>query len=87
MPIDDREVFLKKLGARIRKLRLEKGLRQEDFDDETELGITSRGYQEIEYGRKNVKIYTLAKIAERLGVTLPELVDLEADRKRGKRSK
>ncbi len=75
MPIDEKDTFLRKLGEWIRNLRLEKGLRQEDFDDETELGITSIGFQEIEYGRKNVKVYTLAKIAERLGVTLPELVD------------
>ncbi len=76
MAIDDKDTFLRKLGERIRNLRLERGLRQEDFDDETDLGITSRGFQEIEYGRKNVKVYTLAMIAERLGITLPELLDL-----------
>jgi transcriptional regulator with XRE-family HTH domain len=90
MPIDKKDTFLRKLGERIRNLRLEKGLRQEDFDDETELGITSRGFQQIEYGRNNVKVYTLAMIAERLGVTLPQLLDFGSDdgkgRKRVKRS-
>lgn len=75
MAIDSREAYLKELGHRIRALRIERGLRQEDFDDETELGITSRGFQEIEYGRKNVKVYTLLKIAERLDMSLAELVD------------
>jgi transcriptional regulator with XRE-family HTH domain len=79
MMIEDKQTFLRKLGERIRNLRLENGLRQEDFDDETELGITSRGFQEIEYGRKNVKVYTLLMIAERLGVSLPELMNFGAD--------
>ena len=85
MPIEDKDTFLRKLGERIRNLRLEKGLRQEDFDDETDLGITSRGFQEIEYGRNNVKVYTLAMIAERLGVTLPELLDLGSDKGKGRK--
>ena len=85
MPIEDKDTFLRKLGERIRNLRLEKGLRQEDFDDETDLGITSRGFQEIEYGRNNVKVYTLAMIAERLGVTLPELLDLVSDKGKGRK--
>ena len=75
MTIEDKQTYLRKLGEHIRNLRTQKGLRQEDFDDETELGITSRGFQEIEYGKKNVKVYTLLMIAERLGVSLPELLD------------
>lgn len=75
MPMADRDIFLKKLGDRIRSLRIEKGLRQEDFDDATEGGITSRGLQGIEYGEKNPKAYTLYKIAQRMGVTLSELLD------------
>jgi transcriptional regulator with XRE-family HTH domain len=74
MKIEPQDEFLKKLGARIRELRLRKGMRQEDFDDETELGITARGFQEIEYGHKDVRIYTLYKIAKCLGVDLSELL-------------
>jgi len=58
-------------------LRQKKGLTQEDFDDQTPLGITSHGLQGIEYGQKNSKIYTLYKIARRLGLDLRDLVDLE----------
>lgn len=75
--IEPSEVFLRKLGKRIRELRQEKGLTQEDFDDQTPLGITSHGLQGIEYGQKNPKIYTLYKIARRLGLDLRDLVDLE----------
>lgn len=74
MTIKPQEEFLKQLGARIRELRLQKGLRQEDFDDETDLGITARGFQEIEYGHKDARVYTLYKIAERLGVELGDLL-------------
>lgn len=41
--IEPSEVFLRKLGKRIRELRQEKGLTQEDFDDQTPVGISSNG--------------------------------------------
>ncbi len=75
--IETSELFLRKLGKRIRELRQGKGLRQEDFDDDTALGITTRGVQGIEYGQNNPKIYTLYKIARRLGLDLRDIVDLE----------
>lgn len=67
------EKLLSTLGKRIRELRHEKGLTQEDFDDATESGVTSRAIQLIEHGRKDVKISTLYKIAYRLGVQIEEL--------------
>lgn len=75
--IEASEVFLRKLGRRIRELRQEKGLRQEDFDDDSALSITTRGVQGIEYGEKNLKIYTLYKIAKRLGLNLRDVLDLD----------
>ena len=58
-------------------MRQEKGLRQEDFDDDSALSITTRGVQGIEYGEKNLKIYTLYKIAKRLGLNLRDVLDLD----------
>ena len=66
---------LVELGKRIRMLRLERGLVQEDFDDGTELGIAARNVRQIEHGRKDVRISTLFKIAERLGVPVSDLLD------------
>lgn len=74
---DPRDVFLRKLGVRLRELRRLRGLRQEDFDDDTPLSITTRGVQGIEYGEKNPKIYTLYKISQRLGLNLNEVLDLD----------
>jgi len=77
MRIEPADVYLRKLGKRIRELREAKGLTQEDFDDGTRLGITARGLQEIEYGNNNAKIYTLYKIARRLGVNVGDLLDFK----------
>ncbi|HIJ74343.1 MAG TPA: helix-turn-helix transcriptional regulator [Candidatus Hydrogenedentes bacterium] len=74
---ETREVFLKRLGQRLRELRKRKGLRQEDFDDDTALSITVRGLQGIEYGEKNPKIYTLYKMSQKLGLNLSEVLDLD----------
>lgn len=69
----DHEKLLLALGKRVRELRHQKGLTQEDFDDATESGVTSRAIQLIEGGRKDVKLSTLAKIARRLEVPIAEL--------------
>lgn len=67
------KAFLKKLGLRIRSLRLEKGLSQLD------LGVRMDNYAEqisrIERGLLNVSICTLKKISESLEISLPELLD------------
>ena len=73
---EPRDVFLRKLGMRLRELRRLKGLTQEDFDDDTPLSVTTRGVQGIEYGEKNPKIYTLYKMSQRLGLNLSEILDI-----------
>ena len=40
----------------------------------SDLSITSRGLQEIEYGNNDARIYTLYKIAARLGLALDKLL-------------
>lgn len=75
LPKPSREEFLRQLGSRIRSLRIERGLTQEDFDDGSDYSITSRGIQEIEYGHKDVRAFTLNKIAVRLGVNIAALFE------------
>lgn len=74
MKIEKPENFLKRLGARVREVRQQAGLRQEDFEDETELSIAARSLQEIEYGNANPRIYTLYKIAKRCDVSVQDLL-------------
>jgi transcriptional regulator with XRE-family HTH domain len=66
------KAYLKKLGNRIRSLRLERQLSQLD------LGVSMDNYAEqisrIERGQTNVTICTLRKIADCLGVSLSDLL-------------
>lgn len=75
MKLKPQESMLHELGERIRALREEKGLRQEDFEDEGPLSLAARSLQEIEYGNANPRLYTLYKIATRCGVKVRDLID------------
>lgn len=65
--------FLNKLGARVKKLRLERNLSQLD------LGVLMDNYAEqigrIERGQLNVSICTLKKLSESLQIPLKDLLD------------
>lgn len=62
---------------RIRALRKAHGLTQEVFAERA--GLTYKHYQHVEAGRKfEVRLSTLIKMAEGLGLSLRELVDFEA---------
>ena len=64
------DVFFKKLGKRIKELRLDRELTQEDMMD---LGFAYRFYQRIEAG-KPIHMKTVLKIADAFGVKVDELV-------------
>ncbi|EKR66192.1 DNA-binding helix-turn-helix protein [Leptospira weilii str. 2006001853] len=66
--------FRKKLGAKVKELRIEKGLTQEDMEDSSN-GIPYRTFVELERGNSNVTIHTLIKVALRLGVKPKDLFD------------
>lgn len=75
MKIEKSEALLKRLGARVREARLQAGLRQEDFEDDTALSVAGRSLQEIEYGNANPRLFTLYKIAKRCGISVKDLID------------
>lgn len=66
-----------RVGARIRYLRQQRELSQEKLA--LEAGINPAFLGHLERGLKSPTIDTLAKIASALGITLSELVDIEAD--------
>lgn len=74
MKKDEFEKYLIKLGERIKELRLQKGLRQEDMDDGP-YAVSVSGYQNAEYGIKDLQLSTLYKISKRLGVNMGDLFD------------
>jgi transcriptional regulator with XRE-family HTH domain len=78
----------REVGARIRELRAERGLTQEELG--LHAGIDSKHVQQIEYGHANATLATLTSIAEALEVPLRALFDapkpesLAARRRRGR---
>lgn len=63
--------FRKKLGDRIRLLRIEKGLSQEMLGERSELHTNYVG--QIERGEKNLTIDSLLKISKGLEISLEQL--------------
>lgn len=76
---------LQAFAARLRKLRLEKGMVQLDFDSDPD-GIDRSEISKLENAQKNFEFRTLCKIAETLGVELYEFFKPEEDSKESKNS-
>ena len=69
MPVDVRETF----GGRVRELRLKRGLTQEAFAAACRLDRTY--VSGIERGVRNPSLRNIARIADKLGVTLSRLFE------------
>ena len=67
------EDFLKKIGKRIKQIRKEKGLSQQQFA--AALDYEKSNASRLESGKINPKIGTLYKVAKVLNVTLSYLID------------
>jgi transcriptional regulator with XRE-family HTH domain len=64
---------LKYFGARVRLIRLKRGLSQEDLADQAGLHRTYIGM--IERAEKNVTLRNIDKLCRALGVTISEIFD------------
>lgn len=69
-----RRRLLKKFGERVRELRRRKGLSQEEFAALAEMDRSYMGA--IERGEQNPSLWVIARIADALGVTIPDLLDM-----------
>lgn len=67
--------LVKALGARIRELRLQRDMSQEDLANEADIPLSQIG--RIERGENNPTISSLYVIAAALNVDLKQLVDLK----------
>jgi transcriptional regulator with XRE-family HTH domain len=66
------EEILKRLGNRIREIRIQRGFKsQEEFADYCKLHRTFVGH--LETGRKDFRLTTIIRVAGALGVTMQEL--------------
>ena len=67
--------FLKKFGKNLKRIRLEKGLSQDDIAFESEISTNQVG--RIERGEINTSLSTLYEIAKTLNIPIKELFDFE----------
>jgi len=72
--IDDKEL-LRKIGERIKLLRIEAGLSQEKLSFECNLDKTYIG--SVERGERNIAIINLSKLAKALNVSISKLLEIE----------
>ncbi len=70
------EKLLKAFGARVRSVRLEKGLTMEVLADQAKIDYTQ--VARVEHGISNTSISTASAIAKGLGISLHELFTFEA---------
>lgn len=70
----EKSEILKKVGKRIKEVRLQKGISQADLVGRMEGNIDATNISRIEAGRTNPTVYILFRIAEALGVPLNELM-------------
>ncbi|MEW6026293.1 MAG: helix-turn-helix transcriptional regulator [Planctomycetota bacterium] len=73
------KLFAVQLGARLKSIRKGMKLKQSAFANL--IGISSDTISSIETGRKTPSIETLRAIAERLGMTVSELLDFQDEPK------
>jgi transcriptional regulator with XRE-family HTH domain len=76
--LSDRDLF-ELIGIRIRNIRKSRGVSQQILAYEVDM--EKPNISRIEAGRTNVTIKNLYKIAEALGVTMKEIVDIESEEK------
>lgn len=70
-----KEKLKKKIGDRIIDLRTQKGWSQSDLA--RACNKDRQAIEKIENGKVNPTLYTLLELANALGLSLPEMVDLD----------
>jgi transcriptional regulator with XRE-family HTH domain len=73
----EKSEILKKVGKRIKEVRLQKGYSQADLVGRMEGNIDATNISRIEAGRTNPTVFTLFRIAEALDVRLNDLVTFD----------
>jgi putative transcriptional regulator len=68
----EKEASLKKLGAKIREIRVEKAITQVQLAHS--IGKDQQSIQRLEAGKMNPTYYYLTEIATGLKISLPELL-------------
>jgi transcriptional regulator with XRE-family HTH domain len=67
--------LLKLVGKRVKELREERGMTQEEAARVS--GFDYKYFQRIEYGQRNLSLISLAKLAKAFKVTIADIVSIE----------
>ena len=73
----EKSEILKKVGKRIKEVRLQKGISQADLVGRMQGEIDPTTISRIEAGRTNPTVFTLFRLAEALEVDAKELLEIE----------
>ena len=66
--------FQRRFAERVRRLRVARGLRQEDLEN---FGLSWKSVQKLEYGITDPKASTLLKLSRAFGMSLAQLLKLD----------
>lgn len=72
--MDESDLFVKKVGAKIKLLRKKQGLSQVALS--YDLDLSKQSISNIEAGKKNLTLKTILKISKALGIRPSELIDV-----------
>ena len=73
------------VGRRVAELRAQQGLTQEKLAERLRKSV--RYLQDVEAGRENLTIQSMAKIARKIGLDAEEFFEVPASRKRQRRGR
>ena len=68
MKLSEKEIYLLKVGERLKRLRKEKGYTNHEVFA-NDLDMTRSQYWEYENGKKNITVFNLKKVLDGLGVS------------------
>jgi len=73
----NKDFVLKKVGQKIREIRIEKGLTQVELTARMEITTDPNNISRLEAGRSNITLFTIYRISEALEVPMKELIDID----------
>ncbi|KJD33980.1 transcriptional regulator [Tamlana nanhaiensis] len=73
----EKDFVLSKIGAKIKEIRLSKGLSQVELVARMEISTDPNNISRLEAGRSNLTMFTLYRISKALEVPMKDLIDVD----------
>ena len=72
-----KNLVIRKVGQKIREIRIEKGLTQVELVAKMEITTDPNNISRLEAGRSNITLFTIYRISEALEVPMKNLLDVD----------